>query len=52
MEKTIIFYYWLENVITKEKKQVTTFDYLGDVNEISADGWKIVDWTYEMEVLG
>lgn len=49
--KTIIFYYWLENVMTKETKQITTFDYLGDIGDISADGWKITDWTYEMEVL-
>lgn len=42
-----IFYYWLKNEITGEEKKLTTSDYLGDIDQKSADGWIILDWTME-----
>ena len=46
--KTFIFYYWLENIYNpKETKRITTFDYMGDIGDVSPDGWRIYDWCYE-----
>ena len=48
---TVIFYYWLENVSTKEEKRVPSFSWLGDVNEVIGGKWVIKDWSIEEEVM-
>lgn len=48
---TIIFYYWMTNIVTGEKEMRMCFDYLGDVGDIIAGGLLITDWTFEEEIL-
>lgn len=48
---TIIFYYFIKNIITGETAIRTVFDYAGDVNEFFAPNWIITDFTWEEEMI-
>ena len=48
---TIIFYYFVKNVVTGETAMKTVFDYAGDVDEFFAPDWIITDWAFEEEVM-
>ena len=50
--KTIIFYYWLENINNnKETKRIPSFSWLGDIDEIIGGKWIIKDYTFEEEII-
>ena len=48
---TIIFYYFVKNIITGETAIRIVFDYAGDVDEFFAPDWIITDFTWEEEVM-
>lgn len=52
--KMNVFYYFVENIVTKEQKVLTFDSYQGDIDEYidyKNQLWRIVDYTWEFRDL-